>query len=178
MARAPISRPRLPDLVLAAACAGLVAIGGPSVRAGAASPQLAVVDSRGDVLSSDPLPESGRWCLHWNHSVSGIPVRDCFRADATGLWLTDTLQPDFAAGLGHIPGRGQLRQTPDGAYLIEGIDERIPGDCLRLRVGRAPVSHRIVFDDGRTRDLTARAAGAQVGIGVRPSTLQTGQPPC
>lgn len=53
--------------------------------------------------------------------------------------LMRSRQPDFAAGLGHIPGRG--RQVSDGAggYWIIDIDEPVPGDAYVLRPGAGPV---------------------------------------
>jgi hypothetical protein len=52
--------------------------------------------------------------------------------------------PDFAAGLGHIPGRGRQVSDGDGGYWILDIDEPVPGDAYVLRPGAsAPVDHRL-----------------------------------
>ncbi len=119
-----------------------------------------------------PLPDSGHWCLHWHHSVQGFLVRDCFRVDASGTLLLDTsYQPDFAAGLDHIPGRGRLESDGEGGYIIENINEPVPGNRLRLRVGSQAVDHRIVTADASV-SLSERAAHESVSIRPRPVQQQ------
>lgn len=107
-------------------------------------PQLRVYDDKGRLLVNLPMPEGAGWCLAWNHSVEGFPVLDCYRNQEGHMVLERSHQPDFAAGLGHIPGRG--RQISDGAggYWIENIYEPVPGDRYRLRVGSLRVNHRLV----------------------------------
>lgn len=99
----------------------------------------------------------------WNHSVAGFPVRDCYALRNGAMILDKSHQPDFAAGLGHIPGRGTQRSDGSGGYWIDGIDETVPGNCYRLRVGSASVDHRIVAGDVEI-SLSALAAGDSVAI--------------
>jgi len=129
-------------------------------RAGA----LDVRDEAGLAVVTVPLPDDGRWCLVWNHSVTGEEVRDCFRADGAGLILERSHQIDFSsAGLGHVPGRGTIVPDPEGGQWIEGIDEAIPDGRLPLRVGAPAVDHRIE-SGGAVTSLTAVAAGRRVTI--------------
>lgn len=101
------------------------------------------------------------FCLHWSHSVTGGAVADCFDTSAGLLILTRTYLHDFAAGLGHIPGRGVQRSAEGGGYWIEGIDEPVPGNALVLRVGAPRVGHRIVAGAQEVL-LSALAAGQRV----------------
>lgn len=130
----------------------------------AAEPALEVVADGGAVLARLPLGEGRAFCLHWRHSVTGGPVADCFRIDpgAGGpvLLLTDSYLHDFAAGLGHLPGRGRQVAAAGGGYRIEAIDEPLPQARLPLRVGSA-TAHRIEAG-ARVLDLSALAAGRQV----------------
>jgi hypothetical protein len=109
----------------------------------AAGPVLEVRDSADRLTMATELGSDGRWCLVWNHSVTGIEVRDCFRSEAGRLILEASHQPDFAAGLGHIPGRGTTRSDGAGGYWIEGIDAPLPASGLALRRGGPAVGHRI-----------------------------------
>lgn len=133
-------------------------------------PALEVVGAHGSVLARLPLGEGRAFCLHWRHSVTGGPVADCFRIDAaTGgdgagepvLLLTDSHLHDFAAGLGHLPGRGRQVAAPGGGYRIEAIDEPVPQGRLSLRVGAVSTAHRIEAG-GQVLDLSALAAGQRV----------------
>lgn len=100
-------------------------------------------------------------CLTWAHSVTGGPVADCFSNKDGVLTLKRSYLHDFAAGLGEVTGRGTLRSATGGGYWIDAIDEAIPGNALRLRVGAPRVGH--VLTDGTNRiNLSARAAGARV----------------
>jgi hypothetical protein len=140
---------------------------GPCAVAAAA---LEARDDAGAVVVAVALPADGRWCLVWNHSVTGEEVRDCFRTEADGLILERSHQIDFSsAGLGHIPGRGTVVPDPQGGQWIEGIDAVIPGGALPLRVGAPAVDHRIEAGDGVT-SLSAIAAGRRV-------TIQSGDAP-
>ncbi|MDX5446596.1 MAG: DUF1850 domain-containing protein [Zoogloeaceae bacterium] len=112
-----------------------------------------------------PLAAGQRWCLLWNHSVAGFTVRDCFAWRPPQLVLVDSHQPDFAAGLGHIEGRGVQRSDGAGGYLIENIDQPIDGNRLRLRVGSRSVDHRIELGDG-LHSLSAVHAGERVELRV------------
>ena len=112
------------------------------------------------------MPEGAGWCVLWNHSVQGFPVADCYENRGGRMVLTRSHQPDFAAGLGHIPGRG--RQVSDGAggYWIEEIDEPVPGDAYVLRPGGPAVNHRIAADGGETVSLSAMAERKRVTVAL------------
>lgn len=81
------------------------------------------------------------------------------------MLLEKSHQPDFAAGLGHIHGRGVVRTAREGGYWIEAIDEPVPDNCYRLRVGSPRVDHRIRFGDDET-SLSSLAAGRAVSVSV------------
>jgi len=108
---------------------------------------LEVVDDQGTILTGFALQPGKRWCLSWNHSVAGFPVRDCFVFQPPHMLLESSHQPDFAAGLGHVAGRGVLRPDGQGGYLIDAINEPVSGNRLILRVGAPAVDHRIEFQD-------------------------------
>lgn len=111
-----------------------------------------------------PLNAMGEWCLHWQHSVTQFLVRDCFRVDAQGqLLLHESHQPDFAAGLDHIEGRGELVSDGEGGYIIQNIDEPVPMNRLHLRVGSMRVDHRIVTSEAVV-SLSERVPGQSVEI--------------
>ncbi len=124
---------------------------------------LQVLDAADRPLAEFPVTPGERWCLHWNHSVAGFGVRDCYVLSAGRMVLKRSHQPDFAAGLGHIPGRG--RQISDGAggYWIEDIDEPVPDNRLVLRVGSTSVDHRLVMRD-TTLSLSRLAAHERLVI--------------
>lgn len=142
--------------------AALAALLAPAAAAGAG--ELRVVGPEGATILAVPAADGARWCLVWNHSVTGDEVRDCFRATDGRMVLERSHQVDFAAaGLGHIPGRGEVVPDGDGGYWIEGIDMAIPGDALPLRVGAMAVDHRLLIG-GETHSISARAAGRRVTI--------------
>lgn len=151
----------------------LLAVATPGAAGAGAAPALEVVAADGAVLARLPLDPTGAFCLHWRHSVTGGSVADCFRFAAgaggsgTGMVLTRSYLHDFAAGLGHLPGRGHQVPAPGGGYWIEGIDEAVPGGQLPLRVGGAAVGHRIATADGAL-DLSALAAGQRVTLRPTP----------
>ncbi|WP_192037158.1 DUF1850 domain-containing protein [Halomonas sp. YLGW01] len=128
---------------------------------------LQVRDRHGTLLVSLPMPEGEGWCLEWNHSVEGFPVLDCYRNQQGRMVLERSHQPDFAAGLGHVPGRGRQVSDGEGGYWIEEIQEPVPGDRYLLRVGALRVDHRLIRE-GRTISLSELAAGQRVSIGLRP----------
>ncbi len=113
----------------------------------AAAAPLEVLDGAGERLMAVDLPADGRWCLVWNHSVTGIEVADCFRAEAGGMVLESSRQPDFAAGLGDVPGEGRVRALETGGYLIEGLSRPVPEAGLALRRGGPAVAHRLRVGD-------------------------------
>jgi hypothetical protein len=57
--------------------------------------------------------------------------------------LVQSHLPDFAAGLGHIPGRGRQVSDGQGGYLILDIDEPVPTNSYVMRPGLGPVDHRL-----------------------------------
>lgn len=112
-----------------------------------------------------------RWCVGWNHSVAGFPVRDCYRVRSGRMVLERSHQPDFAAGLGHLPGRGTVRPDGQGGYWIEHIDEPVPNNLYRLRVGSGKVDHRI-HHPGGVIALSERLPGQAVVIRLIPGTTE------
>ncbi len=127
--------------------------------------RLSVTDAAGAEILAADLDRETRWCLVWTHSVKGFEVEDCFRQDAGVLMLERSHQPDFAAGLGDIPGRGQVVSDGAGGYWIEGIDAPLPGDAVPLRIGTAAVNHRLRIGE-REWSLSARAPGASAVLRV------------
>lgn len=119
----------------------------------------------GRELARLPAPEGAEWCVLWHHSVAGFEVADCYRNRGGVMVLDHALMPDFAAGLGHIPGRG--RQVPDGrgGYRIDGIDEAVPGNAYVIRPGAGPVDHRIRMGDA-ILSLSALAPRARLRIAL------------
>lgn len=130
--------------------------------------RLQVVSSSDVVLVDIPIQPDERWCLVWNHSVTGIQVEDCYRYRQGKMVLERSHQPDFAAGLGHIPGRGVQTSDGEGGYWIERIDEPVPGNHYLLRVGSMAVDHRLSHD-GKLISLSALAAGERVIIRLQPN---------
>jgi len=105
---------------------------------------LQVAEPGGELLVSVPMPIGAGWCLAWNHSVEGFTVHDCYRNQTGRMMLERSHLPDFAAGLDHIPGRGRQISDGHGGYWIEDINEAVPGNRYRLRVGSEKVNHRLV----------------------------------
>ncbi len=140
----------------------------PSAASGAALEILRADDS---ALAEIALPEDGAWCLDWRHSVTGGAVQDCFTVAEGRMTLARSYLHDAAAGLGHIAGRGTQRSAPGGGYWIEDIDEPVPGDALRLRVGSARVGHRVTAGDTEF-ELSRHAAGERVTL--RPAESSRG----
>lgn len=124
---------------------------------------LDVLRADGETIFHERVANGTRWCIFWNHSVQHFLVRDCFVADQGQMVLERSHQPDFAAGLGHIPGRGTMLSAPEGGYWIEDINEPVPNNCLRLRIGAPGVDHRIVLEQ-RDENLSAIAPREAVRI--------------
>lgn len=120
----------------------------------------------GTEIARMPMPEGAAWCVLWNHSVQGFEVSDCYENRAGRMVLVRSHLPDFAAGLDHIPGRGRQVSDGQGGYLIEDLDEAVPGDAYVLRPGRQPVDHRIVAGD-RVLRLSAIAPRERLRIALR-----------
>jgi hypothetical protein len=127
---------------------------------------LEVQRENGETIFSRHLDEGDRWCVHWNHSVQGFLVRDCYRVSDGRMMLERSHQPDFAAGLGHIPGRGEMTSAPEGGYWIENMDEYVQNNCYRLRVGARGVDHTLVLD-GYQQNLSETAARERVSVMLR-----------
>ncbi|WP_151704378.1 DUF1850 domain-containing protein [Nitrincola alkalilacustris] len=125
------------------------------------------------LLAYVPLPDK-RWCMHWHHSVAGFLVQDCYKTDRGELLLFSSHQPDFAAGLGHFPGRGVQHSDTSGGYLIEEINEPVTDNNYWIRIGSNKVSHRIVTVDDDF-NLSAVAAGELVNIRL---VVSQAQPDC
>jgi hypothetical protein len=128
----------------AAGCvlASLGMVAAPGFFSGAAASAFLVVEAEGVAIMREPLGPDGRWCLVWEHSVTGITVSDCFRAEGASMVLERSHQPDFAAGLGEVPGRGTTVSDGAGGYWIEGIEAPMP-DGVALRRGGPAVAHRV-----------------------------------
>ncbi|SEL69822.1 protein of unknown function [Halomonas daqiaonensis] len=168
--RLTAGRAWLPALLL---CVGLAA--GGSVGSGQAvaadEARLEVLHADGERLVSLPMPEGEGWCLEWNHSVEGFAVQDCYRHRQGRMVLVRSHLPDFAAGLDHIPGRGRQVSDGEGGYWIEAIDEPVPGNAYRLRVGSMSVDHRLVIENIRV-SLSSLAENRRVTIRLtRPAGL-------
>ena len=134
---------------------GLLLAGGMVIAAAlpatAADLRIILADT-GAELARLPLPDPPEWCVLWRHSVKGFEVSDCYAARDGRMVLVRSHQPDFAAGLGHIEGRGTLTGDGFGGYIIDGIDEAVPGNAYILRPGGPAVDHRI------------RTAGAEISL--------------
>lgn len=113
----------------------------------AASPCLAgdliATHEDGREIARLSVPEGTGWCVLWHHSVEGFEVSDCYENRQGRMVLVKSHLPDFAAGLGHIPGRGRQVSDGQGGYFILDIDEPVPGDAYVLRPGLGLVDHRL-----------------------------------
>jgi hypothetical protein len=89
------------------------------------------------------VPNGTGWCVLWHHSVEGFEVSDCYENRDGRMVLVQSHLPDFAAGLGHIPGRGEQVSDGAGGYFILNIDEPVPGDAYILRPGLGRVDYRL-----------------------------------
>ena len=85
-------------------------------RPGGGAAALTATLSDGTEIARLPVPEGGEWCVLWRHSVQGFEVADCYENRGGRMVLMRSHQPDFAAGLGHIPGRGRQASDGDGGY--------------------------------------------------------------
>lgn len=137
---------------------------------------LEVHRENGETIFSRHVDEGERWCVHWNHSVEKFLVRDCYMVSDGQMMLERSHQPDFAAGLGHIPGRGEMTSAPEGGYWIENMDEYVPNNCYRLRVGAQGVDHTLVLE-GYEQNLSETAARERVSVMLRADD-QSGRTGC
>ncbi len=131
------------------------------------SDRLKIITEQGEMLVDIAAPPGMRWCIEWNHSVKKFSVLDCYQNVAGVMQLKRSHQPDFAAGLGHTPGRGEQISDGEGGYWINAIDEPVLNNQYVLRVGSEAVNHRVVWrEDDRRREisLSARASGQRVTV--------------
>ena len=132
----------------------------------AANPTLTVRDFESqDIYFAIDLHDPPDWHLAWNHSVTGIRVRDYFTVKENQIMLTHSHMPAFDAGLGHIPGRGRLESDGNGGYWVYDINSPIPQPGLLIRVGSERVNHTLV-QGNNAWNLSEVAAGRRVVIGV------------
>jgi len=140
----------------------------PVWAAGDPAPVLRVVTAAGEVLVEVPLGDDPTWEIAWIHSVARVEVREAFAWRDGTMWLTDQRTPHLdIAGLGHIPGRGEVRPDGEGGFWIARIDQRLAGDVLRFIIGssHAPTA---LLHGGRIYDLSATHPGARARIEVTP----------
>lgn len=123
--------------------------------------------SDGEIIADLDVEDGGGWCVLWNHSVQGFPVQDCYENRSGRMVLVRSRQPDFAAGLGHIIGRGRQVSDGEGGYWILDIDEAVLGNAYILRPGAGSVDHRIQVED-RVVSLSAAAPRERVRIELTP----------
>jgi hypothetical protein len=162
---------RLPLLVaIAATLAGLPGLAGPARAAGdggPAGPELWVITASGEVLLRVALGDDPTWEIAWVHSVAGVRIRDAFAWRGATMRLTDQRTPLIdIAGLGHIPGRGELRDDGEGGYWIAGIDQRLVDDVHRFVIGSAHAPSTLLHA-GRAYELSATHPGVRARIEVR-----------
>lgn len=119
----------------------------------------------GETLAEFDIPDGGGWCVMWHHSVQGFEVADCYENRDGRMVLVRAHLPDFAAGLGHIPGRGVQVSDGQGGYWIEDIDEAVPDNTYILRPGAGFVDHRIRMGETEV-SLSLRAARKRVRISL------------
>lgn len=134
-----------------------------------ASDALVVETRKGVLLAEIAFDEGQELCLSWSHSVTGGAVADCFENRKGKMILTRSYLHDFAAGLGEVAGRGALRSAQGGGYWIDGIDEQIHGNALRLQVGAPHVDHKL-RGQNRTLHLSAMAAGSRLTLRLKTGT--------
>lgn len=159
----------------AAPAAVLAAILATAVPLGAAQADtLTARLSDGTEIARLAVPDGSGWCVVWRHSVAGFEVQDCYENRGGAMVLVKSLQPDFAAGLGHIPGRGVQRSDGQGGYRIEELDEPVPGNAYVLRPGGPAVDHRL--RTARAEVSLSRAAAGHSAKRVRVTIALTPEP--
>ncbi|MGB5863160.1 MAG: DUF1850 domain-containing protein [Sulfitobacter sp.] len=127
--------------------------------------QLVATFEDGREITRMSVPEGTGWCVLWRHSVKGFDVSDCYENREGRMVLVYAHLPDFAAGLGHIPGRGRQVSDGQGGYFILDIDEPVPGDAYILRPGLGPVDHRLQVGE-KVVSLSAVAPRERVRIAL------------
>lgn len=126
---------------------------------------LVAMRADGTEITRVHVPDGMEWCILWHHSVQGFEVSDCYENRGGSMVLVRSHLPDFAAGLGHIPGRGRQVSDGQGGYFILDIDEPVPGNAYVLRPGAGPVDHRLQVGE-RVISLSAVAARERVRIAL------------
>ena len=121
----------------------------------------------GTTIARIAVADGDGWCILWHHSVKGFQVSDCYVNRGGLMVLVRSHAPDFAAGLGHIPGRGRQVSDGQGGYWIEDLNEPVPGNAYILRPGSMAVDHRIAAGD-IVVSLSAQAARERVRIALSP----------
>jgi hypothetical protein len=122
--------------------------------------------SPGEVIARVPLRGDPTWEVRWQHSVAGIVVRDVFAWRDGQMFLTDTLTPQLdVAGLGHTPGRGELRDDGEGGYWIADLDQPIRGNAYWVRIGSVHAPTVLVHGNREFR-LSERHPGVRARIEV------------
>jgi hypothetical protein len=124
----------------------------------------------GDTLARFDVGVGQGWCILWHHSVQGFEVADCYENRDGHMVLVRSHMPDFAAGLGHVPGRGRQLSDGTGGYWIEEINETVPGNAYILRPGAGFVDHRIRAGIAEV-SLSAQAPRARVRIALTGDAL-------
>ena len=132
---------------------------------GTAQGQCLLVSQSDTPLLVLDLQLEPHWILAWNHSVTGILVRDFYALQEGNMTLTQSHAPSFDAGLGHILGRGRVVSDDNHGYWIKDINEPVRGNRYWLRVGSLDVNHRIIYA-GQTYSLSEHAAGERVRLAV------------
>ncbi len=128
--------------------------------------ELLVRAEDGEAILRLPLRGDPTWEVRWVHSVAGIVVRDIYAWRDGRMLLTDTLTPTLdVAGLGHTPGRGELRDDGEGGVWIAEIDEPVPEAGYWMRVGssQAPT---VLVHGASEYDLSHAHAGERVRVQV------------
>lgn len=148
--------------VIGGGLAALLLLSGPT--AARAENLIATLDD-GTEIARLAVPEGTGWCVLWRHSVQGFDVSDCYENRGGHMVLVQSHLPDFAAGLGHIPGRGRQVSDGQGGYWILDLNEPVPGDAYVLRPGGAAVDHRLHVGE-KTVSLSAVAARKRVRIAL------------
>lgn len=125
----------------------------------------ATIAEDGTEIARLPVADGAGWCVLWRHSVQGFEVADCYENRGGHMVLVRSHQPDFAAGLGHLIGRGRQLSDGEGGYWIVDLDEPVPGDSYILRPGGPAVDHRLRTDDAEI-SLSAVAARKRVRVAL------------
>lgn len=157
---------RLPLLIAVAGVAALGTLSASPAAGGEPTPRLRVVTVDGEVLVDVPLARDGTWIIERLHSAARVGVRDAFAWRDGRMWSTDHGTPHLdVAGLGHVPGRGELRPGGAGGHWVAAIDERLAGDVHRFVIGSAHAPTTLVHD-GRAFELGAVRPGVRARLEV------------